>query len=269
VVITTHGVEQRGWEIALEDVKMGRVGPSRRTQLLYPATSLWQSRLALEHANHVFCLNEQDRDFLQSRFHIPAPRITRIFPAAAKEYSAYARDYKRLRRILFAGTWLDRKGKQDAVAAFAQLPDHFEFATLGAGVPADVIVASFPEALRKRVKVFDARDDEAGARIMADADIFLLPSIFEGTPLTLMEAMHSGMPVVTTNVCGMRDVIEDGRNGLLVPVRSPLEIVAAIQRLAADEKLREDLGSAARSDALLKYQWRESAKPVWEAYQGL
>jgi glycosyltransferase involved in cell wall biosynthesis len=84
-----------------------------------------------------------------------------------------------------------------------------------------------------------------------------------------MEAMHSGLPIVTTDVCGMRDVIGDGRNGLLVPVRSPGHIAAAINRLAQDETLRESLGSAARADALSRYTWRESAKGVWEAYVGL
>jgi Glycosyltransferase Family 4 len=62
VVVTTHGVEQRGWEIFLEDGRLGREGPSLRTKILYPSTSLWQSRLALCNARHIFCLNQQDRD---------------------------------------------------------------------------------------------------------------------------------------------------------------------------------------------------------------
>jgi glycosyltransferase involved in cell wall biosynthesis len=269
VVVTSHGAEQRGWEIALEDQRLGRGGVSRKTRFLYPATSLWQSRLALTHADHVFCLNEQDNAFLQSRFHIPARRITRIFPAASKEYSAYPRDYRRFRRILFAGTWLDRKGKQDAVEAFGKLPDHLEFATLGAGVSEDVILSSFPVELRQRVKVFNAKSDAEGASVMAESDAFLLPSVFEGTPLTLMEAMHSGLPIVTTDVCGMRDVIDHERNGLLVPVRSPDGLAAAVNRLAEDEELRKKLGSSAHADALEKYTWEESAKRVWDVYRGL
>jgi glycosyltransferase involved in cell wall biosynthesis len=269
VVVTSHGIEQRGWEVSLEDARLGRGGPSRKTRLLYPATSLWQSRLALTHADHIFCLNEEDRAFLQSRFHISAGRITRIFPAASQEYSAPGRDYRRFRRILFAGTWLDRKGKQDAVEAFGKLPDNLEFATLGAGVPEDIILSAFPAKLRHRVRVFNACGDEEGSRVMAESDAFLLPSVFEGTPLTLMEAMRSGLPIVTTDACGMRDVIVNGSNGLLVPVRSPEAIASAVNRLAQDEKLREKLGSAARADALEKYTWKESANRVWNAYRSL
>jgi glycosyltransferase involved in cell wall biosynthesis len=104
---------------------------------------------------------------------------------------------------------------------------------------------------------------------MAEADLFLLPSVFEGTPLTLMEAMHSGMPIVTTNVCGMRDVIEDGRNGLLTPVRTPGAIAAAILRLDSDPSLRESIGRAARAGAMALYTWPQSAKPVWDVYRSL
>ena len=77
---------------------------------------------------------------------------------------------------------------------------------------------------------------------MSESDVFLLPSVFEGTPLTLMEAMHSGLPIVTTDVCGMRDVIRNGESGILVPIRSPGNIAQAINQLAGDSELRQRLG---------------------------
>jgi glycosyltransferase involved in cell wall biosynthesis len=273
VVVTTHGVEQRGWEISIEDAKLGRGAPWGRSRFIHPATSLWQSRLAFRHADHVLCLNEVDRAFLQTRFGIPPKQITRIFPAAGAAYSERGqRDYNRFRRVLFAGTWLVRKGRQDAVEAFCVLAarhPEVEFVTLGAGVPGETVLTAFPESLRHRVKCFDPKNDPDGARVMAESDVLLLPSVFEGTPLTLMEAMHSGMPIVTTNVCGMRDVIRDEENGLLVPVRSPDRIVEAMERLAKDPALRERLGRSARASALSRYTWAESAKPVWEVYRGL
>jgi glycosyltransferase involved in cell wall biosynthesis len=273
VVVTSHGVEQRGWQISLEDEKLGRGRPWGRNRYIHPATSLWQSRLAFRNSNHVFCLNEEDREFLNTRFGIPQSRTTRIFPAAGEAYSLIRdRDYKRFRRLLFAGTWLVRKGRQDAVEAFSALADkhpHLEFATLGAGASLETIQSAFPPHLRHRVTVFNPANDSDGAKVMAESDLFLLPSVFEGTPLTLMEAMHSGMPIITTNVCGMRDVIRDGENGLLVPVRSSNSIVAAIERLAADPTLRQKIGTAAREEGLSRYTWTQSAKPVWDVYRGL
>ena len=84
------------------------------------------------------------------------------------------------------------------------------------------------------------------------ADVFVLPSLFEGTPLVIMEAMMSGLPVVTTATCGMKDVIADGRTGLLVPVRRPDAVAAAVGRVLADAALRERLGRAAAAEAAAK-----------------
>jgi glycosyltransferase involved in cell wall biosynthesis len=274
VVVTSHGVEQRAWEVSLHDHVLGRGGPSMRTRLLYPATSLWQSRMALRHADHIFCLNSEDRQFLTDRFAIPVERITRIYPAASPVYSASAphRDYTRFRRILFAGTWLARKGNLDAVSAFVELAKRYpalEFAALGAGVPESVVKDAFPEPLRPRVSARKQAGDADAANAFAEADVFLLPSILEGTPLTLMEAMAAALPVITTRTCGMADVIVHGETGLLVPIRSPESIVQAFDRLAADATLRESLGRSAYAAATNRFTWEQSAAEVEQAYERL
>ena len=107
------------------------------------------------------------------------------------------------------------------------------------------------------------------ASAFAEADLFLLPSLFEGTPLTLMQAMMSGLPIVTTNTCGMKDVIVDDVSGRLVPIRSPQEIVSTVQQLASDCDLRARLGRAARAEALQHYTWDRVATPVQQVYERL
>ena len=80
----------------------------------------------------------------------------------------------------------------------------------------------------------------------ASADIFCMASFAEGVPVVLMEAMASGLPVVTTRIAGIPELVEDGRTGLLVsPGRSDL-LVDALGRLIDDEVLRRTLGEAAR-----------------------
>ena len=129
--------------------------------------------------------------------------------------------------------------------------------------------ACFPEAVQARVRCQQAEPELGTAQAMAAADIFVLPSLFEGTPLTMIEAMSGGMPIVTTATCGMKDVISDGTNGLLVPLRSPERIVAAVERLLADPALCARLGQAARREALEKYTWRRVAEPVRDVYERL
>src|SRR5438876_4295675 len=76
VTVTSHGLERRAWDLAKEEARLGRSGLSLKTRMIYPLTSLWQSDLALGHADHVFCLNFEDRDYLVDRLRIPTDRIT-------------------------------------------------------------------------------------------------------------------------------------------------------------------------------------------------
>ncbi len=158
------------------------------------------------------------------------------------------------------------------MAAFSTLAcshPRLKLVVLNGGVAEAAVKESFPEVVRAQVSCRQSAPEEGTARALAAADIYLLPSLFEGTPLTLVEAMFSGLPVVTTATCGMKDLIEEGRNGLLVPLRSPGSIVAAVNRLLGDPDLRRGLGEAARREALEKYTWGRVAEPVQEVYERL
>jgi glycosyltransferase involved in cell wall biosynthesis len=274
VVVTSHGVEKRGWERLLEESNLKRDYVRPYSRLIYPATVLWQASLALTSADHVFSLNTEDSDYLASRFHIPAKKITRIYPGADGIYAEAGaeRDYRQANTLLFAGTWLKRKGVSDLVSAFAILAarhPELMLVVLNGGAPESEVRACFPEEIRSRISCRQAEPEKGMADAMAAADIYLLPSLFEGTPLTLIEAMFEGMPIVTTATCGMKDVIEDGRNGLLTPMRSPQAIVTAVERLLGDSALRARLGQAARAEALQSYTWQRVAEPVREVYERL
>lgn len=274
LVITSHGVEQRFWEVTLEDARLGRVPLSWKSRLGYPLTCWWQSRLSLRHADHVYCLSNEDRDYLRQRLGVPAGRVTRIYPAADPAYGAVygRRDYATADRLLFFGTWLPRKGTPDLIAAFAALVPRYpelRLTVLGAGFPPEDVRASFPEALRGRVDCPQPGTEAQLAEHLLRAAVFVLPSTFEGTPQTLMEAMLSGLPVVATATCGMRDVIRDGQNGLLIPLRSPEALTAAVERLLTDAQLRSRLGRQAHADAATHYTWEKVALPVREVYRDI
>ncbi len=274
VVVTSHGLERRAWELAKAEGALGRGGPTWDTRLTYPLTRLWPAEAGLRRADHVFCLSAEDRDDLQRRLGRPRATVTRIYPAADEVYAraSDARDYGRVKRILFAGVWRKNKGVEDLVPAFVELAGRHpavQLSVVGAGVPEAAVHDRFPAFLRPRIVCETPGDEAAMAGAFAGADLFLLPSLFEGTPLTLMQAMMSGLPIVTTATCGMQDVITDGANGLLVPIRSPQAIGSALERLMADAALRERLGRAARGEALDRYTWNRVALPVRQVYEEL
>jgi glycosyltransferase involved in cell wall biosynthesis len=92
--------------------------------------------------------------------------------------------------------------------------------------------------------------------LLASADIVVLPSYREGLPKSLIEAAACARPLVTTDSPGCRDVVTDGVDGLLVPVRDALGLAQAIARLQDDRLLARRLGQAARAKALAEYDER-------------
>jgi glycosyltransferase involved in cell wall biosynthesis len=267
VVAMTHGVERRGWEVARSHVPSR---PSLKTRIVYPATSLWLSGIALRRADHVICLNRQDREYLEHRFGIDRGQVTAVIPGADPIFgrAAASRSYERAERVLFAGTWLPRKGIVELAGAFDALVDrgvNVFLDVLGPGVPEREVLGSFGPTARPRVRVLAGGDDSTMAEAMATADLFVLPSLFEGTPLTLIEAMWSGLPVVTTRTAGMQDVVEHERTGILVPPGDRTALIAAVIRLT-DKELRRSIGSAAHEAAVTRYTWTNTARAFETAY---
>lgn len=84
---------------------------------------------------------------------------------------------------------------------------------------------------------------------LQEADIFVLPSVYEGNPMTIIEAMGTGLPIVATTVGGIPDMLENQRNALLVPCREEA-VCQACAALLEDENLRRRLGRQALADSL-------------------
>jgi glycosyltransferase involved in cell wall biosynthesis len=84
------------------------------------------------------------------------------------------------------------------------------------------------------------------ARIMADTDVFVMPSILEGQPVALVEAMSYGKPIIATTVGGIPELITDGENGLLCPPHDPVSLAEKIAILVENTALRDALANSAR-----------------------
>ncbi|MCD4691043.1 glycosyltransferase, partial [bacterium] len=83
-------------------------------------------------------------------------------------------------------------------------------------------------------------------RILAASDVFVLPSAWEGLPITILEVMATSVPCVATDVGGVAEVLADGHNGFVVPARDPRKLADRIVLLAGDASLRQRMARAAR-----------------------
>jgi glycosyltransferase involved in cell wall biosynthesis len=97
--------------------------------------------------------------------------------------------------------------------------------------------------------------------------MFVLSSISEGVPLTLLEAMASGLPCVATSVGGIPEVLDDGVTGFLVPTRDPQALATALLRLQRDDELARRIGMAARRHVELNFDVRHMVARYERIYE--
>ena len=150
------------------------------------------------------------------------------------------------------------KGHPELIAAMRQVIDtgaNAELWVIGERLPSDhgedlepVFAAS---GLGPRLRRLGYREDVAA--LLAAADIFALPSHFEGLPMSVIEAMLTGLPVVATDVRGPREQVVDRQTGLLVPPAETKPLALALHLLVADAPLRARMGEAGRTRALELY----------------
>jgi glycosyltransferase involved in cell wall biosynthesis len=105
--------------------------------------------------------------------------------------------------------------------------------------------------LKDRIHFIGARRDLGN--ILSAIDLFVMPSLWEGLPLSMVLAMGAGLPVVATRVAGIPEVVHDGDTGLLVPPADPRALGAALVKLVHSPELRARMGSAARAFALPRF----------------
>ncbi len=132
----------------------------------------------------------------------------------------------------------------DAIAGRADLA-RVHLAVVGDGHLRDELRRRVEQlGLQTRVHFLGARRDLGN--LLAAMDVFVMPSLWEGLPLSLVLAMGAGLPVVATRVAGIPEVVQDGATGLLVPPANASELGVAIARVTADDTLKQRLGNAAR-----------------------
>lgn len=229
--------------------------PPPRTDMRRPETLLTTTDLFV-------CPSPFVADDLVARWGVDRA-ATRIVPYALSE-AWFAIEPRPVRgRVLFAGTADRRKG----IHYFAMAADVLK----ARSKPYTFHVAgNAPEAVREhkgaKALTFLGRVPRATVgEQFAAADLFVLPTLAEGSATVIYEAMAAGLPVITTRAAG--SVITDGVDGIIVPERDPDALAAAIERVLEDRPLRERLATAARARAA-GFGWQRYAADLVALVRG-
>jgi glycosyltransferase involved in cell wall biosynthesis len=105
--------------------------------------------------------------------------------------------------------------------------------------------------------------------ILAESDVFCLPSLWEGLPGAVMEAMSAGLPVVATAVGGVCELVRDGDTGLVVPPGEPTALALSLERLLDSFDMRQALGAAGRNVIRREFDLDDKVRELENVYRRL
>ncbi|HSK21697.1 MAG TPA: glycosyltransferase family 4 protein [Egicoccus sp.] len=256
---------------------------------------LLEQQLARHLTDVVVTVNREDHEFaVRHRFrrdpnqlvHIPGVGVdTDRFAPDHSDAGARHRDELRASLgatgddlvITFVGRLVGEKGLDDLADAFVEVAPRRRMVLWLVGdllgserdhtAPARVAGRLSDHGLADRVRFVGRRDDIP--ELLRASDVFVLPSLREGMPVSLLEAMATGLAVIATDIRGSREVVEDGRTGLLVPVHQPHALASALLGLHDDPGQRRALGRAARREVVTGYTVAASLAPLRYTYARL
>lgn len=193
-------------------------------------------------------LSTEVQQTVSTFYHLPAEKIPVVMNGIDLSRCIPKTDYRLSQpiRLVHVGRFDAPKNHEGLLRSFAELRascHQVHLTMVGDGELREAMEA-LAEKLGLRDGVTFAGMQENVYPYLHEADIFLLPSNYEGMPMTIIEAMGTGLPIVATAVGGVPDMICNGKSGLLVPCDSEA-VAKACSRLIKDEALRKTLGQAA------------------------
>jgi glycosyltransferase involved in cell wall biosynthesis len=247
-VLFSHGIESRGAGL----VPLANHNKNLREILLAP---FWRWKQRCAHRSIRFCpllllSNQDDARHATTNFGRKVEDIFVFRNGVDPVREARAVRSNDFPTILFYASWILRKGTDVLLKTALYLHQQgvrVKWLLAGTGVDVAHVMASWPEFLRSNLDVIPHVDPDKDDYVYRQADIFVLPSYFEGQPLTLLQGMAHGLCCITTESCGQKDLIQHGNNGLLFPVGDAVRLTSLLTDCIISPSLSLQLGDAAKA----------------------
>ena len=173
--------------------------------------------------------------------------------------------------FVFVGRLVGDKGINELVEAFVQVQEkHKEVSLLLVGPfeqELDPVKESILEVIRNHTKIFSVGYQEDVRPYLGVADILVFPSYREGFPNVVMQAGAMGLPSIVTDINGCNEIIEEGVNGTIIPVKDSIRLGKAMERMIIDQEWRKALKQNAREKITKKYDRRVFWNLLLEEYK--
>ncbi len=270
LVTRSHGLDHIGHLQKKGDVTRGDLHLSWKYGLYRGGIHLWEVTQSLRHADLVFLLNSQEHKYAVEVLGISPDKVHTVANGIPDyflnlPFESIPED-DTIIRIAQVGTFILRKGIKFSVPALNNILSRYpnvEMIFLGTEcrqcTDINQVYANFAPDVRDRITVIPRFDHKTLPEILKGRHIKLFPSLSEGFGVALIEAMACGLAPITTATGGPLDIISDGHDGLLVPLRDSKAIENALEKLIND---RAELNRLRRNalNTAQKYSWQNIAK---------
>ena len=245
-----------------------RIGSRRELNPDKSERQIALQRMAYRCATHVVANSPSAVRILREE-RVSAPQIVMIPNGIDLAAHSCVRSPGPIRRIVTVANLRREKNHEALIAAAALLASsrpELRYRIVGDGPRrAELEALARARGVADRIEFLGHQEDVPS--LLAGADLFVLPSRSEAFPNGAIEAMAAGLPVVASDVGGLRDLIDDGRTGLLVPPANPEALAAAIESLVADPARAAALGAAARDEIESRYSFERMLRDFDALYQ--
>jgi glycosyltransferase involved in cell wall biosynthesis len=254
LVITNHGL-------------VSQTAPMLINKIYMPTIAKW----TLESADKIICYAIQEKEGLE-KLGINSNKISIIHNGINTNlFVPNSNERKHNMQILWVGRFVPGKGVEYLIDAFSLLIKDYpnlRLVMLGWGPERDMIVKKIHQHhLQKNIIMKRFVPNQELPNIYQASDIFVLPSIEEGVPRTLLEAMACKVPVVYTNLPQVVDTVKDA--GLAVPKEDPQALADGISKIISDKSFAQRLGENGRRNVVENYSWDDTVEKTIELYEEL
>lgn len=242
-------------------------GFSSNTPFVRRMIALLSEKLVAFISTRIICVSESDRQ-LALRYKVGNEQIlSTIFYGISNHSVALANPSLQLPRIIMVARFNEQKDQPTLLKAISQLQNpNLQVDFVGSGISLDYCKA-LAQSLGIAHQVSFLGDCTDVPELLAQAQIFVLSTHYEGLPISILEAMRAGLPVVATNVNGIPEEVEHGKTGLLFPHADVNALVSALKALIQSPDIRRKMGESGRQKFLQCFTVEQMLLKTEEVYQ--